>query len=361
MFKAMDMEEPKMGQSKLLDFTAIRRDTDFATVLSYYGLLPAAGVSQPQLKLNCPFHDDASPSCSVNLEKGIFKCFGCSAQGNVLDFIAQMEELGDQATFKASQKALAIMSLNADEYRKGRAPAARPQNRRSDGQTAETAETPGAAQKTPTGAILGSPGDVVAPTENPVLELELTLNPEHEFLAARAVDPEIAAAFGLGYCKAGIMKGRIAIPIHNHRGELVAYTGRWAGPKETIPEKTGKYKLPKGFHKELELFNLHRAAALGHPYVVVVEGVWSTIRLHRAGIPAVALLGTSLSEHQAKLIASAGFRHAVLILDGDEAGRQARPGVLSVLSQHVYVRSLELEDGVKPDTMDDELVNRLRR
>ena len=49
------------------------------------------------------------------------------------------------------------------------------------------------------------------------------------------------------------MSGRVVIPIHNERGELVAYAGR------SIDGSEPKYKLPAGFHKSLELFNLHRA------------------------------------------------------------------------------------------------------
>ena len=51
----------------------------------------------------------------------------------------------------------------------------------------------------------------------------------------------------------GSMHGRIVIPIHNERGELVAYAGR------SIDGSEPRYKLPAGFHKSVELFNLHRA------------------------------------------------------------------------------------------------------
>jgi hypothetical protein len=53
------------------------------------------------------------------------------------------------------------------------------------------------------------------------------------------------AHFGVGYCQKGIMVGRMAILIHNEKGELVAYAGRRSGEP---PEGEGKYKLPMGFH-----------------------------------------------------------------------------------------------------------------
>ena len=363
-----------MARKPLLDFPAIRRDTHMPMVLAHYGLtFPDHGA---QAKINCPFpdHEDSTPSCSVNLEDGRFKCFGCGQQGNIFDFIAGMEgfEANGKGTAKAARRALDIMSLNPDDYRRGRAPkrseykagwqgTQKPQNRRRTTSKPKTTSTPAEPAKTSTEANTGSQGDAEKPTENPVLDINLKLDPEHEFLASRGVGRDLAEEFGMGYCKAGIMKRRIAIPIHNRNGDLVAYTGRWTGTKDTIPEKEGKYKLPKGYFKEFDLFNLHRAAAMGKRFVVIVEGVWSTLRLHAAGIPTIALLGTSLSAVQAGLVAGAGFKYAILILDGDEGGRKAQPGVVSLLSQHVFVKTIELEDGVKPDTMDEEIVNRLRR
>ena len=74
---------------------------------------------------------------------------------------------------------------------------------------------------------------------NPVLDLKLKLDHEHPFLAERGITPEVAEAFGIGFADRGIMKDRIAIPIHNERGELVAYAGRYA--KEDVPDGTLRY------------------------------------------------------------------------------------------------------------------------
>lgn len=181
-------------------------------------------------------------------------------------------------------------------------------------------------------------------------------------METRNVSPALAEHFGMGYCNKGIMRGRIAIPLHNAQGEPLGFVGRWAD-EGSLPDKEAKYKLPKGFHKSLELFNLHRAEALakneGKKYVAVVEGIWSVTRLHAAGVPTVALMGTSCCDTQAKKLAEAGFRFAVVILDGDEAGRSATPDVVHVLSQHVYVKTVVLPEGTKPDTMDEDLVAQL--
>src|SRR5437870_3395231 len=72
-----------------VDFKAIKAAADFRPVLEHYGIrLKAKG---PELVGLCPFHKDTKPSFRVNLEKNVFHCFGCSAKGNIIDFVARKE------------------------------------------------------------------------------------------------------------------------------------------------------------------------------------------------------------------------------------------------------------------------------
>jgi len=350
-----------MPRTRLLDFTKIRHATSFIDVLAHYDLTPEK-VGTKQVKIHCPFHDDQTPSCSINLKRGIFNCFGCPAEGNVLEFIAQKEGFTGNATFAAAKLALEIMGADPADFRKDGQGATTPQNARRASSKPEMTGTTGQGPKTRQRAKSGPSEPTVEAKEvtaNPVIDLKLVLDPKHPFLESRGVTVETATAFGLGYATRGIMRKRIAIPIHNAAGDLVGYTGRWAG--DDVPTDEPRYKLPKDFHKSCELFNLHRAAAMNKRFVVVVEGVWSVLRLHAAGIPTVALLGTSCSDVQAQLLANAGFRYAVVILDGDDGGRESTPAVVHTLSQHVYVKTIVLPDGEKPDTMDEVLVSRLCR
>lgn len=96
------------------------------------------------------------------------------------------------------------------------------------------------------------------------------------------------------------MKGRIAIPIHNERGELVAYAGRWPGKP---PEGEPKYKLPPRFFKHLALFNLNRAKEFAEKGLILVEGFFDVFELwqeRRKNV--VALMGTTLSSEQEGLL-----------------------------------------------------------
>jgi DNA primase len=153
------------------------------------------------------------------------------------------------------------------------------------------------------------------------------------------------------------MAGRVCIPIHNGEGQTVAYAGRWVGPDESLPEGKGKYELPAGFRKELELFNLHRVAHCRH--LIVVEGYFGAIRLHGERLPAVALMGSSISVKQLELLAHANARHITVMLDGDEAGRAAAGEVAAEIAHVAWARIVHLPDGEQPDTIDDIELDRL--
>jgi DNA primase len=117
---------------------------------------------------------------------------------------------------------------------------------------------------------------------NKPLTFELKhLDPQHPYLAERELAPETIAQFGIGHCKKGTLAGRIAIPIHNTIGELVGYVGRWPGQP---PHNRPKYKLPKGFKKSLEVFNLHRAKdAEPTTPLIIVEGFFDCMKVWQAG------------------------------------------------------------------------------
>jgi DNA primase len=176
------------------------------------------------------------------------------------------------------------------------------------------------------------------PKRNKPLGFRLTLDPEHPYLAKRGISPKL---FGLGFCANGSMAGRIGIPIENAKGELVAYSGRWAGTDAELPEGEEKYKLPKGFHKALELWNLARVKHCKH--LIVVEGYFGAMRLHGLRLPAVALMGSSLSNEQVALLRDCpALRFVTVMLDGDEAGQKAGDIVAIQLAKHWWIRIVAL-------------------
>jgi DNA primase len=175
---------------------------------------------------------------------------------------------------------------------------------------------------------------------------------KHPYLESRGVVEDTARTFGIGYFPGrGSMNGRIVFPIHNGKGELVAYAGR------SIDESEPRYKFPAGFHKSLELFNLHRVK--GELSVVLVEGFFDCMNVSEAGYPCVALMGSAMSQAQEDLLAE-HFGHVVVMLDGDEAGRVAATEINNRLRRVVYrVDAIELANGAQPDELASDEVRRL--
>ncbi len=119
------------------------------------------------------------------------------------------------------------------------------------------------------------------------------------------------------------------------------------------------YKVPAGFRKALELFNLHRAAATATKAVVLVEGYFDCMRVHQAGFPCVvALMGSSLSAAQERALLHQ-FERVILMLDGDAAGRAATQAIAARLSRRSPVVVACVPDGAQPDQMSSSAIRAL--
>jgi DNA primase len=301
-----------------IDYAAVRDQACFEMLLSRYGLEPHGQGTDRMIR--CPFHDDRSPSCSINLEKKVFHCFACGETGTILDFVARMESCSlPEAVQRLGEQGALSGSVTA--------PAGR--------------------------ARVRSEGCY----PNQPLTFNLPLDPHHPYLTERGICQASVEKFGLGYCDSGIMKRRICIPLHDEGGRLIAYAGRWPGLNP--PKGQPRYKFPRGFRKRLVLFNYHRIFEAKH--LVIVEGFWSVFALDALGIAAVALMGCGLSKEQETLVQRSLADHVTLLLDGDEAGRGATPDILSRLARYHFVHAPDLPDGADPDTMDTETLVKMIR
>ena len=308
-------------QNNWVDFKAVKAAVNFPAVLNHYQVnwLREKG---DELTGRCPIHHgEGQSSFHVNLSKNAFHCFSCKAHGNVLDFVAAMEKC---AVRDAAIKLTEWFSVRGE-------PAAEP------------------AKEKPADAG-GGVGDTETACNKPLTFQLKSVDWSHPYLAERGISKETAELFGVGFFSGkGSMNGRIVIPIHNQHGELVAYAGR------SIDGSEPRYKLPAGFHKSLELFNLHRAIGGSNAggRVVVVEGFFDCMKVSQAGFACVALMGSSLSETQAELLAG-HFKNACLMLDGDEAGRRATDDLLVRLGRRMWVWAVVLSDGTQPDMLNGE-------
>jgi len=318
-----------------VDFSLVKQRVSMEDVLDHYNIR-LRRVNQNSLRGTCPLPTHSSEkskeSFGVHVGKKIWSCqsSSCAAAragkrgGNILDFVSVMESCSVR---DAATKLAEWFSITADG-------AASPEKTKLV--AAETKDSGGVRD------------------ENKPLTFTLkNVDPTHAYLQQRGISEETARHFGLGFFPGrGMMSGRVVIPIHNKKGELVAYAGR------AIDDTEPKYKVPNGFRKSLELFNLH--SVVESDRVVVVEGFFDCIRVHQSGFPCVALMGSSLSSEQEKIFVE-HFRRVLFLFDGDEAGRKAADECLLRLGKKLLVMAVMLPEEKQPDSMSvEELKSALR-
>jgi len=306
------------------DFGAVKQAVNLEAVLRHYQI---SGLRRhrDQLQGCCPIHGGRrDDSFRVHLTKNIFQCFACQARGNVLDFVAAMERCSLREAALRLQQWFGIQTSRLPLY-------------------------PAAANR--------QKGELVRKEEgsNRPLRFALSgLEGNHPYLAQRGIDLATAAEFGVGfYPGPGLMSGRIVIPIRNRHGQLVAYAGR------ALDDRPPKYKIPAGFRKALELFNLQQAKVTGDRTVIVVEGYFDCMRVHQAGFPCVvALMGSSLSAAQESGLRR-HFRGIALMLDGDAAGRAASEAIAARLSGCRSLQVIRVPDASQPDQLSPSAIRQL--
>jgi DNA primase len=334
-------------KSSFVDFKAVKSAITMEQILNHYSLIDSFKRSGDSLSGPCPIHKGSNPTqFRVSISKNIWNCFSeCKHGGNTLDFIARMENISIHA---AAVKAIEWFGLNREEMSV---------NSDESESQAEIPQQQGAT-KTKLAAKTSTPApENTAP--NKALKFRLDkLERGHPYLTERGLTFETIVDFGVGYCAKGMMAERIAIPIHNSIGEVVAYAGRCPGEPAS---DTPKYKLPPGFRKSQELFNLDRA--IKEPAdkpLVIVEGFFDCLKLHQHGCrKVIALMGSTLSAAQEELIRrhTNSDSQVVVMLDEDDAGRAGREDIAVRLAKFVFVKvhAFEQED-MQPDQLSAEEV-----
>ncbi|HEV2694126.1 MAG TPA: toprim domain-containing protein [Verrucomicrobiae bacterium] len=331
-----------MPKAQFVDFKAVKAAITMEQVLGHYGLLDKFKRGTDSLSGPCPIHKGSNPTqFRVSISKNIWNCFSeCKHGGNVLDFIAKLEDVSIHA---AALKAIEWFNLDAEEMSA------------EDAGEADTAPASTLAAKRPAAPVAVSAEKGVP---NTPLKFRLDkLEREHPYLLQdRGLSLETIVDFGVGFCSKGMMADRIAIPIHNAKGEVVAYAGRFPGEP---PEGTPKYKLPQGFRKSQELFNIDLAVRQSGP-LFIVEGFFDCMKLHQHGCKkVVALMGSTLSATQEELIRqhTDSKSQVIIMLDENDAGRAGREDIACRLARFCFVRVYEFpQQDMEPEHLSAEEV-----
>lgn len=324
-------------KNKWVDFQFVRSNVGFAQVLEHYQLTetfrPQSGGKS--LRGPCPIHKGTNTDgFSIELEKNIWICHSktaCSSGGNILDFVAKMEGVA------LRQAALLLVEWFNLPDSPGKPNPAESKSERPSKSTATQKHAESHSSQPPENS---------STLVNKPLKFTLSnLDERHPYLYHKGLTDESILEFDLGYCSKGMMTGRIVVPIRNADGELVAYAGRLVDEQDGEP----KWKMPPGYFKTQDVFNLH--SAFNNPLempLIVVEGFFDAIKLHQQGHrKVVALMGTHMSEVQEQLIAAKlkPDSQVFVMFDDDEAGHKGRCEVAGRLALHcaVTIRPLEFE------------------
>jgi DNA primase len=333
-----------------VSFDEIKKEVTLQMAIERYGI-PLRRVNATTLRGRCPLpshrSERSTESFTATLTKGVGGAWACQSQscaksrgrvgGNVLDFVAAMEQCSVRDAAIKLQTWFLVPAAGDHPAPVGKEPHADI-----------------SAGKEPEPQNIPEQNNGAGESE---LNLPLTftlqnIDHHHPYLTERGVTEEIAKTLGVGFFAGkGSMHDRIVFPIHNANGELVAYAGR------SIDGSEPRYKFPAGFHKSLELYNLHRVKA--ELSVVLVEGFFDCMKVIQAGFPCVALMGSAMSKTQEELLAE-NFAHVVVMLDGDDAGRAEAEGIVDRLQQVAYrVGLVELPNGVQPDQLSADELHRV--
>ncbi len=335
----------------------LKTQTDIVSVIEQVTPLKKAGVAWKGL---CPFHQEKTPSFSVNRDKGFFKCFGCGVGGDVVKFIELSQKIpfpeavrvlaqragmpipeteGGPAERAAAAERDALLHLHEEAvafFREQLAsPAGAPARREleSRGLTAATIETfrygyaPPAGRETLHARFtrLGVPVPI---------QLKSGLVTERD-------------RGGLG----DRFRHRLMIPIARDSGAVVAFGGRALedghGPKYLNSPETPIYT--KG--RTLYGLDVTKGAIRKHNYTVLVEGYFDLAQVWQAGVqPVAAVCGTALTRAQAQTLKRLTSK-VVLNLDPDTAGQVAAARSSELLvAEGFQVNVALLPSGSDPDT-----------
>ena len=309
-------------------------------------------------KACCPFHQEKTPSFTINDDKGFYHCFGCGAHGDAIRYLTEAQGLPFMDAVKELAQA-AGMTFPAPDPR-----------------AADRAERASGLH------------DVMAAASRWFEEqLDGIAGAEaRAYLDRRGIPEPVRHAFGLGFApdsrgklkaalakagndvlvEAGLLisveekepydrfRGRLMIPIRDARGRTIAFGGRIIGEGE--PKYLNSPETPL-FDKGRTLFNLDRAgpASRKASRIIVVEGYMDVIALSQAGIDeVVAPLGTALTEAQIERL----WRLAdvpILCFDGDSAGQKAANRAalraLPLIGPGRSLRFVTLPPGQDPDDL----------
>ena len=303
----------------------------------------------------CPFHNEKTPSFSVNPERQFYHCFGCQTGGNVINFLMETEHLSfpEAVVRLAEEKGIPVPAVSRAEQEKE---ALRDQLRAANELAARYYYR---NLRSPAGE--GAWAYLQGRGIDETLARDFYLGYASDawdglvrFLEHEGFDLEVANRAGLvSEGKRGYMdrfRGRLMFPICDHLGRFIGFGGRSTREGQPKYLNTGQTEV---FNKSYVLYGLNwsKDEIKAQDQVIIVEGYTDLISLFAVGQKnVVASLGTAFTAAHGKLL-QRFCSTAIIAFDGDSAGQRATLRGMEVLHEaDLQVRVAVLEAGQDPDS-----------
>jgi len=305
----------------------------------------------------CPFHQEKTPSFSVDPDNGLYYCFGCKEGGNVFTLLEKLEGLGFA---EALERLAREVGVDLGPYRSG--PAEPP------GQAARLRRVNELAAGYYEKCLEKARGADLARrylkergfTDETIERWRLGYAPDgwENFLkcaTARGFSPEEVQEAGLAVPRQGApghydrFRNRLIFPIADGAERVIAFGARALQPEDE-PKYLNTPETPL-FHKGRNFFGLARArdAMRSADTAVILEGYTDVLMAHQAGVThTLAVLGTALTQDHARTLRRL-CAQVVLVFDADEAGQKsAARSIETLLNEELEVRVADLPAGQDP-------------
>ncbi|MDO4669917.1 MAG: DNA primase [Aerococcus sp.] len=338
----------------------IRQSVDIVDVIGQYVDLQKRGKNYFGL---CPFHDENTPSFTVEAEAQFFKCFSCGRGGNVFSFLMELE---GYSFVEAVQQVQEIGNVAIDyEFQTDEATPALSEMERQLLQVHREATQFYhyllTATKAGEAALRylhkrGLSDETIATFQIGLAPKERGMTYDYLINKGFTAKPLVASGIFVGNeQKSDRFFDRIMFPLRNEQGQTIAFSGRiWRADASTDQAKYLNSPETPLFEKNRFLFNLDQAkgAARREKELILFEGFMDVIKASEVGVKTgVASLGTSLTSHQIQLL----FRYTkqlVVAYDGDQPGFKATKRAVEnirSLTPHQALKVVLFPEGLDPD------------
>lgn len=350
-----------MGRIDQETVNKILETADIVDVVSDFVKLRRSGANYKGL---CPFHNERTPSFSVNKARNICKCFSCGKGGSPVNFIMELEQLSYSEALRYLARKYNIEIVEKEQSSEERQAENERQSLLAVNDYALNFFKRQLHEHPEGQAVAMSYFRHRGLSDAMIERFHLGYSPEQaDALATAAIaegyKPEYLVETGLcgkSERRPGSyydrFRGRVTFPIHTISGRVVGFGARTMKADKSIAKYVNSPES-KIYHKNLELYGLYQAknAIARRDKAILVEGYLDVISMHQAGVEnVVASSGTSLTEGQIRAIRR--FTHNItLIYDADPAGIKASlRGINMLLQEDMDVNVLLLPPGDDPDS-----------